>query len=133
MDPCITSTLQNDDTVIKPDFEVVSMTQFVDYDALRLSWTDSIVTHSVMGGSVVCGPLKYFIDDMTSGSPITLDATVFTNDLVSATKTLHVQTTDPAKAVVYSLQLTVSYENYEVVLDYSKTSKLFIVEILAFC
>ena len=133
VDPCISSTLTVNDDVFKP-IPILSMAQFVNYDALQLSWTDSIITHSVVGGSDVCGPLKYTLTDMVTDN--FLDATVFTENLAFPTKTLDVQTNDASKAVVYQLQLAVGYENYSdfgMFPDYEPSLKNFEIAIEVYC
>ena len=62
-----------DDSVFKPSPEV-SLTYFVTYNAVELSWTNSITDADL----TLCGPLEYKIKDVTSGSAIELTGDPFT-------------------------------------------------------
>ena len=57
--------------------------------------------------SIACPAYVFeLVDTVTISAP---DAGVFTSDLVSATKTLDVATSDPLKAATYTLALSVYY------------------------
>ena len=66
----------------------------------------------------LCGAYTHELYDVTTGSPLALDAGVFpSEDLVSSTKSLSVATTDFAKAQVYTLRLKVFYTDYSATVD----------------
>ena len=66
----------------------LTMTQFVQYEALQVTWDDSIVPEANI---LLCGPLVHSVTDMTSGSALELSGDPFTtNDLAVKTKTLDV-------------------------------------------
>ena len=69
MDPCFAEILNIDDSVFKDTSDAVTLTQYVGYDTLSLSWDDMIVTNADIA---FCGPLTHRIKDMTSGSAIEL-------------------------------------------------------------
>ena len=74
VDPCFAEVLNIDDSVFKDPSDAVTLTQFVDYDTLSLSWDDTIVTNADIP---FCGPLIHRIKDMTSGTAIELTGEPF--------------------------------------------------------
>lgn len=114
-----------DDSVFKTVPEVTA-TQFVDYDALQVVWTDAVVTTAVLGPAE-CGPLAHII---TQTSGLALDLAVFTtSDLSMPEKVLSIQTGDLAQVGVHNLKLTVFYLEYM----HMYAVKEFAVDIVAEC
>ena len=101
-DPCGSATLTVDDSVFKTT-PVPTMTQFVNYAPMQISWTDAIVTSDVTIVPNPCPTLAFNIVDTATG--LAPDTSVFTSDLASATKTLDVATSDMLQASTYSLEL----------------------------
>ena len=88
VDPCVTQPLTIDNSVFKTAPNELTMTQFVQYEALQITWDDSIVPEANI---LLCGPLVHSVTDMTSGSALKLSGDPFaTNDLAVKTKTLNV-------------------------------------------
>ena len=69
LDPCEvgTLTLTIDDSIFKPSPQI-SLTQFVNYDALSITWTDSIISSSITTAINPCGTLNYKLWDLSTGS-----------------------------------------------------------------
>ena len=81
IDPCETAELTIDDSVFKT-VPAVSLTQYVAYDALRLSWDDPIVSSTVTlldntSAGSLCGPLVHVVEDITSGTAMPLASDPF--------------------------------------------------------
>lgn len=109
-DVCQGTDLTIDDSVFKTVPEI-TLTQFLNYDDLQISWTDSIVSAS-RSGTEPCGALLYEIVDHSTGSEMALDPLAFPQqDLLSPTKTQNVRTTELSKIGLYDLRLYAYYEN----------------------
>ena len=89
IDPCLSATLSIDDSVFKTS-PLPTMTQFVNYAALQVSWPDSIVTSDITQVPNPCPALAYNIIDKATG--LAPDTSIFSSDLTSVTKTLDVAT-----------------------------------------
>ena len=100
--PCLTATLSIDDSVFKMA-PLLTMTQFVNYAALQISWLDSIVTSDITQVPNPCPAFAFNIIDKATG--LTPDTSIFTSNLISVTKTLDVATIDMLKAATYQLEL----------------------------
>lgn len=95
VDPCLTAALSIDvdDSIFKSS-PAVTLTQFVQYDALSISWSDAIIVPQIADVDL-CGPLTHEITDSLGAPP---DPLVFqTVNMATATKTLSVQTSDFSK------------------------------------
>ena len=111
LDPCLSAILTIDQTVFQ-DSPAVTLTQYVNYASLYISWDYSIITSSLAGGFYPCGSFSHTIEDYTSGSSQAINANIFTEDLSLPTKTLAVQTNDSLETGSYVLRLTVFYTAY---------------------
>lgn len=68
VDPCVDAILTIDDTVFKT-VPAITLTQFLDYAALQVNWTDAIVTSSKPASEVsICGAYTYEILDISTGT-----------------------------------------------------------------
>lgn len=116
IDPCLDEIMTIDDTVFITSVlsSDISLLQFVNYDYLRLEWSDIIISKSLNPTyGNLCGSLTHEIWDVRTGSRVALDAAVFTlNDLSLSTKTLDVYTDDFGKVDLYSLRFVVYYTEY---------------------
>ena len=97
-DPCGSATLTIDDSIFKTA-PVPTMTQFVNYVPLQISWTDAIVTSDVTLVPNPCPAIAFNVVDTATG--LAPDVSIFTSDLASATKTLDVATSDMLLAGTY--------------------------------
>ena len=69
-----------------------------------LQWTDSIVSSTISTVPDPCGALTHELFDVTSGTPLALNSNVFpASDLISATKSLTVATTDDSLVGTYTI------------------------------
>ena len=131
-DPCVNADLVIDTSILK--FKaVVTLTQFLNYDPLTISWTDSIVSTTATGIEP-CGPYVYELVQVetlaNSEMDVPLDLDVFpTHDLTSATKTIDVQTNDPTKVGFHIIRVYVYFKNSPSYENYRRSK----VEIKEFC
>ena len=107
-DPCLTATLTIDenDTVFAT-MPAVTLTQFLNYSPVTISWDDSIIASNPVTVVQPCGAFNYELYQMNDqGQEISLDLEVFpSNDLSSATKTLNIATTESSKLKLYTLRM----------------------------
>ena len=101
----------------------------MNYAALQLSWTDSIVTSDITAVPDPCGALTHDITD-ASAAVLSSYSNIFPSyDLASASKTLDVATTNFADAMAYPLILNVYYTSYPA----NVHSKNFKIEVIDYC
>ena len=115
IDPCDFALIfiDNSDSVFKskPD---VTLTQYLNYEALTISWDDTILfTNPALESLRACGNFVFELNQIDeNGAEVALDGDVFPSvDLESATKTLDFYSTDLDKVGQYELRLTVFFEN----------------------
>ena len=106
VDPCDTASLDLDAAM--SIFIDPALTYFIGDPASSISWADTDVTESLPG---ICGPLVYAIQEV-GGSLI--DA-IFDDSIDP--HSLYVETSDPAKAQTWNLQIVTSYANYPAITD----------------
>lgn len=137
VDLCITSTLTIDDSVFKTP-PTTSLTQFVAYSELQLSWTDAIVS-SDLSNPGICGPMVHEISDVSTAShvPVTAGDPFWTNDLSLTSKVLFAQTNDELKVASYTLEISIFFEMYAFDLasfpPFQPAKKQFLIVIVRFC
>ena len=101
---CPTSTLDVDSTIWQDD------NYYIGDPTKSLPWTPAST-----GDVVACGSVSWWLS-VAGGS---IDASVFTNDFSTATKTLDIFTNDSGKAGTYEFTVTVYYDNEPSVSDYT--------------
>ena len=107
----------------------MTITYYVSYSAIQLSWTDSIITSAISVTPDPCGAFTHSIVDASSASLAAYSNIIPAFDTASATKTLDVATSDFADAQSYAFTLQVYYSNY----PSNVHSKNFIIDIVDYC
>ena len=126
--PCLIATFTIDDSVLMAD-PAISMTQFVNYAAQQLAWTDTIVTSDVIAIPDPCGAFTHEVTGPAGEALSTYSSIIPTFDLASATKYLDVETTDFTQVGSYQFVLNVYYTSY----SSNVHSKNFNIEIIDYC
>lgn len=127
---CLSQSFTPDTAVFMPA-PAVSVQLYVGYPAESLTWTDQNAQPSVSTSPDPCGSITHELSDVTTGVSMPLDPAVFSADLISATKSITVETNDFAKAGQYQLRLVVYYASYPA--NQGLFYQDFIVDIVDYC